>query len=112
MALRYNYKKFKLSSELQYANGSNGNSGLNDAQQWGYNVTLAYQLTKKLEILLRYDDFDPNKKIAKNNTKEYTAGINYFILGQTLRVMLNYIYAQNDSKPDSHRILLGTQVLI
>ncbi len=112
MALRYNYKKFKLSSELQYANGSNGNSGLNDAQQWGYNITLAYQLTKKLEILLRYDDFDPNKKIAKNNTKEYTAGINYFILGQTLRVMLNYIYAQNDSKPDSHRILLGTQVLI
>lgn len=111
-ALRYDYKKFKLTSEFQYANGSNGASGLTDAKRWGYNVTLAYKLTKKLEVLLRFDDFDNNKKIANNNTREYSAGINYYVLGQTLRLILNYVYAQNQAKSDSHKIIFATQVLL
>ena len=111
-ALKYDYKKFGLLSEFAWADGSNGASGLTDKKRWGYNVTLTYMLTKKLQMLLRYDDFDSNKKIAHNNSREYTAGLNYFILGQTLRVVLNYIYCQNDGKHDSHKIVVGTQFLL
>jgi len=111
-ALRYNYKKFKLQAEYQNADGSNGASGLTDAKRWGYNVTLTYMLTKKLELLLRYDDFDPDKNKADNNIKEYTGGINYYILGQTLRLCLNYIFCDNNSKSNSHKIIFGTQLLL
>ena len=106
-ALYYQYKKFWMLAELANADGSNGASGLTKKKSWGYNVTLAYRLTKKLEFLLRYDDFE----IEHNNSREYTAGINYYILGQTLRLALNYIFCQQDAKSDTHKIILGSQIL-
>jgi len=111
-AIRYNKEKFWAIAEYQHADGSNGGSGLTDRKGYGYNLTLAYRLTKKLEILARYDDFDKNKSIKNNNSKEYTAGLNWYILGQTARVMLNYIFCENEAKSDSHRILLGTQFIL
>ena len=111
-AIRYDYKRFWLLAEYQNADGSNGASGITDKKRWGYNITLAYRITKKLELLLRYDDFDPDKLKGNNNIREYTAGINYFILGQTARIMLNYVFAQNQGGSDSHKIIVGTQLLL
>lgn len=111
-ALQYNREKFWARAEYQHADGSNGGSGLTDRKGYGYNLTLAYRFTKKLELLARYDDFDKDKSIKNNNSKEYTAGINWYILGQTARIMLNYIFCENESKQDSHRILLGTQIIL
>lgn len=111
-AIRYYKEKFWAIAEYQYANGSNGGSGLTSNKGYGYNLTLAYRLTKKLEFLLRYDDFNKNKSIKNNNSKEYTAGINWYILGQTARIMLNYIFCENKANTNSHKILLGTQFIL
>ena len=85
---------------------------LSSKHREGWYVTIGYHLTKKLELLARYDEFDPDKKIKGNNTREYTAGINYYIKGQALKLILNYIFCQNDAKPNSHRILAGFQIAI
>jgi hypothetical protein len=61
---------------------------------------------------LRYDEFDPNKSLSGDKRREYTAGINYFIKGQALKFVLNYVFCQNDATRDSHRFVLGTQVLL
>ena len=111
-ALKYDYKKFWLLAEYANSDGSNGGSGITKRKAQGYNITLAYRLTKKLEFLLRFDDFDVDKKKSNNKTKEYTAGLNYFVLGQTARLMLNYVFCQNDGKSDSHRLILGSQFLL
>ena len=111
-AIRYNKDKFWARAEYQYADGSNGGSGLTDRKGYGYNVTLAYRLTKKLELLLRFDDFDKDKSIKNNNSREYTAGINWFILGQTARMMLNYVFCENEGREDSHRLMLGGQLIL
>lgn len=111
-AIRYYKDKFWALAEYQYADGSNGGSGLTNREGYGYNLTLAYRLTKKLEFLVRYDDFDKDKSIKNNNSREYTAGLNWYILGQTARVMLNYIFCDNEAKSDSHKILLGTQLIL
>ncbi len=110
-AISYNYKKFWLRTEFQNADGSNGASGLTDKKRMGYNVTLGYHLTKKLETLIRFDDFDPDKNIGHNNQKEYSVGVNYYILGQCARLILNYVFCQNQAKPDSHKLIVGTQFL-
>ena len=57
-------------------------------------------------------EFDPNKSISGDKRREYTAGINYFIKGQALKFVLNYVFCQNDATKDSHRFVLGTQVLL
>ena len=108
----YEYKKLWLRAEYANANGSNGGDGLTTKKRQGWYVTLGYHITKKLEAILRYDEFDPDKTIGNNNQREYTAGFNYYVKGQALKLILNYVYCQNPNKADSHRIILGTQIAI
>lgn len=111
-ALSYEHKKFWTRAEYQYANGSNGASGLSEKTRQGWNITAAYRLTKKLEILARYDEFDPNMNIKTLNQREYTAGINYYLLGQGLRFIFNYVFCQNQTPNPSHKIIFSTQILL
>ena len=109
----YEYKRFMANFEWANADGYNGPSGFStDKHASGFYATLGYMLTKKLQILARYDEFDPDKNIAHNNQREYSLGLNYFIKGQGLRLILNYVFCQNDAAKDSHRILVGTQILL
>lgn len=111
--IQYDYKRFMANFEWAQANGYNGPSGFStDKHASGFYATLGYMLTKKLQIIARYDEFDPNREISNNNQREYTVGLNYFIKGQGLRLILNYVFCQNDAAKDSHRIMLGTQILI
>lgn len=108
----YEYKKAWMRAEYANSDGSNGGGGLTNKKAQGWYVTLGYHLTPKLELLARYDEFDPNKNISNNNQREYSAGINYYIKGQALKLILNYVFCQNDSKSDSHRIVVGTQIAL
>lgn len=110
--LGYEYKKMWFRAEYATANGSNGGSGLTRKNRQGYYLTLGYHINKKLEAIVRYDKFDPDKHISHNNQKEYTFGMNYYLKGQALKLILNYVFCQNDSKKDSHRIIVGTQIAI
>ena len=111
--VQYEYKRFMANFEWAQANGYNGTAGYStDKHASGFYATVAYMLTKKLQILARYDEFDPNREIANNNKREYSVGLNYFVKGQGLKFILNYVFCQNDAAKDSHRIMLGTQILI
>lgn len=108
----YTYKKFWTRMEYAISDGSNGGSGLTDKRRQGWYVTLGYRLTKKLELIARYDEFDPDRSVSANNQREYTAGINYYLKGQALKLMLNYVFCQNEASTNSHRIVVGTQIVI
>ena len=109
----YEYKKWLVNFEFSDANGYNGPIGyVVDKKASGFYSTLAYRITPKVQALIRYDEFDPNKMITNNTRREYTAGINYFIKGQALKMVLNYVFCQNDATKDSHRLILGTQILL
>lgn len=108
----YTYKKFWTRMEFATSDGSNGGGGLTTKRQQGWYITLGYHLTKKLEMITRYDEFDPDKTKRNNNQREYTAGLNYYLKGQAFKVFLNYVFCQNEAKKDAHRIILGTQIII
>jgi len=108
----YRYKRFWTKAEFANADGSNGGSGFTTKHRQGWYVTAGYKLTKKLELVARYDEFDPDKNIKNNNRREYSAGVNYYIKGQALRVLLNYVFCQNQSTADSHRIVVGLQIML
>ena len=106
-------KKWLVNFEYSDADGYNGPIGyVVDKKASGFYSTLAYRFTPKLQGLLRYDEFDPNKKLSGDKRREYSVGINYFIKGQALKLVLNYVFCQNQSIKDSHRIVLGTQILL
>ena len=109
----YENKKWWLNFEYSDADGYNGPAGyVIDKKATGFYSTLAYKITPKVQALIRYDEFDPNKNVSNNKKREYTAGINYFIKGQALKFVLNYVFCQNDATKDSHRFVLGTQILL
>lgn len=109
----YEYKKWLMNFEYSDADGYNGPIGYSiDKKATGFYSTLAYKFTPKIQGLLRYDYFDPNKKAANNGKKEYVAGINYFVKGQAVKLMLNYVYCQNEALKNSHRIILGSQFVL
>lgn len=109
----YEINKWWMNFEWSDADGYNGPAGYSvDKKANGFYSTLAYKFTPKVQGLIRYDQFNPNKHIAHDIRKEYTAGINYFIKGQALKVMINYVFCQNQALKNSHRIVLGTQIVL
>lgn len=109
----YEYKKWLVNFEWADADGYNGPVGYSiDKKATGFYSTLGFRFTPKLQGLIRYDEFDPNKNVAGNNIREYSAGMNYFIKGQAVKLIMNYVFCQNKALKDSHRILLGTQILL
>ena len=107
----YSYKKFAINGEYAIADGYNGRN-FSSNKATGFNTTVSYRLTKRLHALVRFDQFDPNRDISGDLRREYTAGLNYFIKGQALRLILNYVFCDNQNSQDSHRIILGTQILL
>lgn len=110
--LIYKYKRLKASAEYAAADGSNGSTGFSTNKSDGYYGTLAYRITPKLQTLIRYDQFDPNKDMANDMRTEYTAGINYFIKDHALKLMLNYVYYTVENGVYGSRILVGTQIIL
>ena len=109
----YEYKKWLLNFEYANANGYNGPIGHSiDKHATGLYSTLAYRVTPKLQALIRYDELNPDKNFSNSKNKEYSAGINYFIKGQALKLILNYVFCENTNNEHSHRLILGTQILL
>ena len=70
------------------------------------------KITPRIQVLARYDQYTPDKDFSDDIRREYSAGVNYFIKGQALKLMLNYVFCQNDLFEDSHRVILGTQLML
>ena len=107
----YKHKNFTANAEYSIADGYNGVNISTDKAS-GFYTTLAYKITPKLQIVARYDQFDPNRDIANNDRREYSIGLNYFIKGQALRLLLNYVFCDYENSEKSHRIIMGTQILL
>lgn len=110
--LQYKYKRFEADFEYAISNGSNGLTGLTENKGQGFYATISYYLTKKLQVLARYDRFNPNRETTDSIATEYTAGLNYFLKGSSLKLIVNYILRQSQAEGTSNRILLGTQILL
>lgn len=106
----YEYKKFSANMEYSHAEGYNGTYNKpNDAQ--GFYGTVAYFIHPKVQLLARYDFFDSERKKSNNNSEEYTLGINYFLKGEKIKLVANYVFKNSEAMQNSNKFLLMTQLL-
>lgn len=108
----YKHKKLWTNIEAAIADGYNGYYGTSSNKASGFAFTAGWKFTPHIQLIGRIDQFDPNRKISHNLQREYSVGINWFIKGQALKVVLNYVFCQNQNIPNSHKIILATQILI
>lgn len=108
----YEYKRLNATIEYGSADGSNGSTGCTKNQSEGFNGTLAYRISPRLQALVRYDHFDPNKNKMNDIRREYTVGLNYFIKDQSLKLIVNYIMYSIENGNYGSKILVGTQIIL
>lgn len=111
-AINYEYKRLRAITEFGMADGSNGALGYSPNKSQGINGTLAYRLTPRIQVLGRYDQFDPNIDKSNDLRREYTAGINYFVKGQALKLMVNYTLYSVENGIYGSKIFAGTQIVL
>ena len=62
----------------------------------GYYVQGSYFLVpEKLQLVTKWESFDPDQ-LADDDLHSITAGVNYYLRGHNLKVMLNYIHTWSD----------------
>src|SRR6266496_1427199 len=74
----------------------NGVPGMPDFTTSGYYITAGYFLIpKKLQLAMRWEDLNPGQK-GNDGIHSITGGLNYYIHGDDLKVMINYIHTWSD----------------
>jgi len=74
----------------------NGVPGIPDFTTNGYYITAAYFLIpKKLQLAMRWEDLNPGQR-GNDGIRSITGGLNYYIHGDDLKLMLNYIHTWSD----------------
>ncbi len=82
----------------EYVNGRtvNGVPGMPDFTTSGYYITAGYFLIpKKLQLATRWEDLNPGQK-GNDGIHSITGGLNYYIHGDDLKLMLNYVHTWSD----------------
>ena len=82
----------------EYVNGRtvNGVPGMPDFTTSGYYITAGYFLIpKKLQLAMRWEDLNPGQK-GNDGIHSITGGLNYYIHGDDLKLMINYIHTWSD----------------
>lgn len=106
-SLGYKYKKVGLKSEWAIRRGY----ASQDTVARGMFVETTYDLTKKVQLLAKYDIFDPNQRGIHNINTEYTLGTNYFMANNNIKFQVNGVAVSNQAGGDSKRLMVLTQYL-
>jgi len=109
----YAYKKFSVKAEYLGKTGFQNTTDptlLGGQKAHGYFIDTKYNLTDKIAVLLRYDNFDPDIKVLENRSTEYVAGVNY-AFNENLGLLVNFVNVDNQSGKDGHRIGFLTQYM-
>ena len=74
----------------------NGEPGIPDFTTNGYYITAAYFLIpKKLQAAVRWEGLNPGQ-LGNDGIHSITGGLNYYIHGDDLKLMINYIHTWSD----------------
>ena len=62
----------------------------------GYYVQAGYYvIPKKLQLVTKYESFDPGQ-VANDNLSSITGGLNYYLKGDDIKIMAHYIHTWSD----------------
>ncbi len=109
----YTYKKFNVKGEYLTKTGfanTTDTTLIGGQKARGWVLDTKYNLTDKISVLFRYDNFDPDIKNVADASTEYVAGINY-LFKDNLGLLVNFVNVSNQFGRDSHRVGFLTQYM-
>ena len=110
----FSWKNFLLRGE--YIAGQDGtlmdqNKNMYGLKRNGYYLLAGwYVFPKKLQVLFRYDFFDPNNHILNSANIYYVPGVNYFF-NDWVKIQMNYSYRQEqDNNKEVNNDIFSMQI--
>ena len=71
-----------------------------------------YVVPKYFQTVVKYETFDPDSGVNNNTSDVWTFGLNYYIKGDDLKLMANYLYGDQDGVGEGKgRLILRAQVM-
>lgn len=104
--------RFDLQAEYLQADFAPDNRiPFNSVTANGYYVQgLYYIIPKKLQALVKFESFDPNTKLGGNTSDLWTLGLTYYVKGDDLKFLVNYLIGHPDNiSGDTSRLLTRVQ---
>lgn len=79
----------------------------------GWQATAAYfVIPSRLQVVVRREQFDPNTAVGGNTFQAHTFGLNYFLKGEDMKFMLDYLDGHvPGSATDGGRLLSRLQII-
>lgn len=76
----------------------------------GYLQASFYIVPKKFQIVAKQETFDPNDTVKNDQTDATTLGLNYYIRGNDLKVMLDYLRVKVGQQDSQDKFIARLQV--
>ncbi|HEX4495519.1 MAG TPA: porin [Thermoanaerobaculia bacterium] len=76
----------------------------------GYVLAAFFIVPKKFQILAKQETFDPNDSVKNDQTDATTLGLNYYIRGNDLKVMLDYLRVKVGRQDSQDKLIARLQV--
>jgi phosphate-selective porin OprO and OprP len=70
-----------------------------------------FALPKRLQVVVKYDTFDPDRLLRSSDTRTWTAGLNYFVRGDNLKLQVDYLRTRLPSGETQNKALGRVQAL-
>ena len=77
-----------------------------DSGGWYVQASL-FAVPKKLQVVAKYETFDPDRDTARDQTSTGTLGLNYYIKGHDLKLMLDYMRVDAADRPSKENKMLA-----
>jgi len=99
----YLHTRFKPSTDIPF--------NTFDADGW-YVLASYFVVPKELQASLKFESFDPDRRIDGNSTDTWTLGLNYLMKGDDLKLMANYLLTDAAGQPDDRqKVILRLQTV-
>jgi phosphate-selective porin len=76
----------------------------------GYVQASYFIVPKRFQVVLKAETFDPNTDLKDNETDTDTLGLNYYIKGHDLKIMLDYLRVKVGRQDSQDKVIARLQV--
>jgi len=73
----------------------------------GYAQAACFIVPRRLQVVAKWDRFDPQRHVGDNATQTWTAGVNFLVKGDDIKLQLNGLAADPEATPDMRYKILG-----
>jgi phosphate-selective porin OprO/OprP len=81
-----------------------------EADGW-YAQAAFYAIPKKLQLVAKYDTFDPRRQVAGDDTQTMTFGANYLVKGDDIKIQVDYLHTDSTRLPKQNKVIARLQVI-